>query len=105
MAEIIDFKRPSAESKWAADAKTLAGLDEGKALVITGEKTDRTLFQRAARAEGVTAKCEVEEELEDGTFRFTFTATALRTRKRKGEADADADAEVDAKADVKADAK
>lgn len=91
MAEIIDYTPATAADQWAEDAKTLAGLDEGKAIRIKGGKGARVAFQKAARALDFTARCvgeatvtEPDKDGKGGVYTFDFIATELRTR---GEAD------------------
>lgn len=94
MAKVIKYTPKSVASEWAEDAKTLAGLDEGQALVIEGDKSARVAFQRAARDEGYTARCVESSEVEEDKFEFTFIRAELRTRTAKPKDGEDAEAEV-----------
>lgn len=95
MAKFIDYTPETAESKWADDARALKDAPEGKAIVIEGDAKARTAFQRAARAEGYTARLVSEREVVDGAFEFAFIAAPLIERKPKGEDETD-ESEVDA---------
>lgn len=95
----IDFTPTTSVDTWAADAKALADLPEGKAWQITGDKGARTAFQRAARVEGITARVVASEEIGEGKFTFTFVAAELRTREVKPK-DAEAEAEAAEVADA-----
>lgn len=96
MSKFIDYIPETAESKWADDARALKDAPEGKAIVIEGDAKARTAFQRAARAEGFTARLVGETELSDGAFEFAFIAAPLIERKAKGEDTEEAeDGEVD----------